>query len=178
MHIRETLDSELNEVLRVESQAFGYVKEAELVRGLLSDPSAKPVLSLLAFEKEQAVGHILFTKVGLEGSQRILSLSILAPLAVVPDAQKQGVGGKLIEKGLELLSKSGVDMVFVHGHPGYYPRYGFEPAWRYGLEAPYPIPQQYKDAWMVMALKPDVLGTIKGKVICSDELNKPEHWRE
>ena len=49
-------------------------------------------------------------------------------LAIVPDAQKQGIGGKLIEQGLEFLSKSRVDLVFVLGHPEFYPRYGFKPA--------------------------------------------------
>jgi putative acetyltransferase len=147
-------------------------------RDLLHDLSAKPVLSLLGFQKNLALGHILFTTAQLSGSQGSASIVILAPLAIVPDAQKQGIGGKLIEKGLELLSKSGVDLVFVLGHPEYYPRYGFKPAGDFGFEAPYPIPDVHANAWMVQALRLGVIGSVSGKVICADALNKPEHWRE
>ena len=178
LQIREAVETDLNDVLSIERLAFGYDKEANLVRDLLRDPSAKPLLSLLAFKKDRAVGHILFTTARLSGTQETASIVILAPLAIVPDAQKQGIGGKLIEQGLELLSKSGVDLVFVLGHPGYYPRYGFKPAGHLGFEAPYPIPDKYAGAWMVQAFRSGVIGTVSGKVICADELNKPEHWRE
>jgi len=178
MFIREASDSDLNDVLFVERVAFGHDKEAELVRDLLNDPSAKPVLSLLALRDERALGHILFTTARLTKTQDTVSTAILAPLAIVPDAQKQGIGGKLIERGLQLLSKSGVDLVFVLGHPGYYPRHGFKPAGHLGFEAPYPIPDEAADAWMVKALRPDAIGSVSGKVMCSDALNKPEHWRE
>jgi len=149
-----------------------------LVRELLHDHSAKPVLSLLAFKQDRAVGHILFTTARLFGTKDTASIVILAPLAIVPDAQKQGIGGRLIEQGLGLLSKSRVDLVFVLGHPEYYPRYGFKPAGHLGFEAPYPIPDEHADAWMVQALRPGVIGSVSGKVICADALNKPEHWRE
>lgn len=178
MYIRKASHLDLDEVLYVERLAFSNDKEAELVRGLLNDPSAQPVLSLLAFKGNRAVGHILFTAASLTETQRPVSIAILAPLAVVPDSQKQGIGGKLIKKGLGLLSEACIDLVFVLGHPEYYPRYGFEPAGQLGFEAPYPIADQHADAWMVQALRPDVIGSVNGKVICADALNKPEHWRE
>ena len=178
MKIREASDSDLNDVLSVEKEAFGYDKESNLVKDLLSDSSARPLYSLLAFNDDRAVGHVLFTSARLEGAQNGVSISILAPLAVIPDLQKQGVGGKLIERGLKHLADSGVDLVFVLGHPDYYPRYGFKPAGVQGFEAPYPIPEEHADAWMVQELRPGVLGSVTGKVRCADMLNKPEHWRE
>ena len=176
MFIREALDSDLNDVLSVESLAFGRDDEAELVRALLGDPSAQPILSLLAFRDNRAVGHILFTAAHLTNNQN--KIALLAPLAVVPDAQKQGIGGKLIEKGLQLLSQSGVDLVFVLGHPEYYPRYGFKPAGRLGFEAPYAIADEHADAWMVQALRPGIIGSVDGQIICANVLNKPEYWQE
>ncbi|MEM9163741.1 MAG: N-acetyltransferase [Cyanobacteria bacterium P01_F01_bin.4] len=176
--IRAALESDLDDVLFVEQAAFGHDDEAELVRALLEDPSAQPVLSLLAFQDDLAVGHILFTTAHLTSPQTTISIALLAPLAVVPDAQQQGIGGQLIERGLQLLSTSGIDLVFVLGHPDYYPRHGFQPAGQLGFEAPYPIPAEHADAWMVQALRPDVIGTISGKVVCADALNKPEYWRE
>ncbi len=177
MRIREATDSDLEDVLFVECAAFGSDEEANLVQDLLGDASAKPVVSLLAFKENQAVGHILFTRVSLEIESQ-LSMSILAPLAVVPEAQKQDVGGELIKHGLQVLSKSGIDLVFVLGHPEYYPRHGFKPAGKLGFEAPYPIPDKDSDAWMVQALSPGAIGSIKGKVICADKLNDPKYWRE
>ncbi len=178
LQIREAVETDLSDVLLIERLAFGYDKEANLVRDLLHDPSAKPVLSLLGFINDRAVGHILFTAARISGTQDTASMAILAPLAILPDIQKQGIGGKLIEQGLELLSRSGVDLVFVLGHPEYYPRYGFKPAGHLGFEAPYPIPDEHAGAWMVQALRSGVIGTVSGKVICADTLNKPEHWSE
>ncbi|MDJ0898060.1 MAG: N-acetyltransferase [Xenococcus sp. MO_188.B8] len=178
MLIREATDSDLNDMLSVERLAFGRDEEAELVRALLNDPSAKPILSLLAFKGDLAVGHILFTTAHLTNNQKTTAIALLAPLAVVPDAQKQGIGGKLIARGLQLLSRSGIDLVFVLGHPEYYPRHGFKPAGCLGLEAPYPIAHENSDAWMVQALRPGVIGSVYGKVICADALNKPEYWQE
>ncbi len=177
MRIAEASDADLEDVLFVERMAFGQDEEAELVRALLDDPSARPLLSLLAYEEERPVGHILLTAAQLEGAAHV-SVAILAPLAVVPDSQGRGIGGALIERGIELLSESGVELVFVAGHPDYYPRHGFEPAGSLGFAAPHPIPDKDADAWMVRALTPGVIGSVRGKVICADALDKPEHWRE
>jgi len=177
MDIRTATDADFDDVLAVEREAFGEEDEAELVRALLDDASARPVLSLLAFQGNRVVGHILFTRGRLQAHPQ-LSLAILAPLAVVPDAQNQGIGGKLIAHGLGLLTASGVDLVFVLGHPGYYPRHGFTPAGKLGLQAPYPIPEKDADAWMVQALRPGVIGSVSGTVLCADALDKPEYWRE
>jgi putative acetyltransferase len=176
MRIVEASSPDLEEVLHVERLAFGGDAEAGLVRDLLGDPSAQPLLSLLAREAEQPVGHILFTAARLQGQQRDTSVSILAPLAVVPDAQRQGIGARLIEHGVEQLRARGVGLVFVLGHPEYYPRHGFEPALRHGLAAPYPISPE--DAWMVRALRGDVLGRVHGAVACADVMDRPEYWRE
>lgn len=174
--IRTTTEADRDNVYRVESQAFGYDKEAILVDSLLGDSTAEPRVSLLAFENDQAIGHILFTAGKIDGSKR--KISLLAPLSVVPGSQGKGVGGKLIEAGLKLLAEMGVELVFVLGHPGYYPKFGFIPAHTYDLKAPYPIPDRYADAWMVQALNGTELSSVRGKFVCADELNKPEHWRE
>ena len=112
MQIRETSNSDLESILAVETAAFGGGTEAELVRRLLADPSARPTVSLVAFEDDRAVGHILFTAARLSGHQGTVAVSLLAPLAVVPEAQGRGIGGRLIESGLQLLSEAGVGLVF------------------------------------------------------------------
>jgi putative acetyltransferase len=178
MYIRETSDADLNDILRVEGAAFDGGKEVEFTRALLADSTAKPLLSLMAFIDDQPAGHILFTAARLVNSSPEVVVSFLAPLAVVPMFQRRGVGGSLIKDGLERLSRSGVDLVFVVGHPQYYPRHGFTPAGKLGFEMPYPMSAEHADAWMVRALRPDVIGSVSGKVVCCDTLNKPELWQQ
>ncbi len=176
VRIDEAVASDLGSVLAVERAAFGGDEEAGLVYDLLNDPSAKPLLSLLAREGDRAVGHILFTAARLDGADRHVSVAILAPLAVAPEYQRIGIGGSLIEEGIAHLASSGVELVFVLGHPHYYPRHGFVPAGRLGLSAPYPI--EPEDAWMVRALRQGVIGDVRGMVMCAHAMDKPEYWRE
>jgi putative acetyltransferase len=178
MQIRQTTQADLTDILHIEREAFGAEKAIdELTKNMLSDPTATPLLSLLACIKGQPVGHILFTTAHLAGNPE-LKVSILAPLAVLPDFQRQGVGAALIKTGLGILQKSGVDLVFVLGHPTYYPRSGFMSAGKYGFEAIYSIPEKDADAWMVQALRPNLLGSVSGRVMPCEALRKPEHWRE
>ena len=180
MLIRETRSHDFDASMDVETSAFGHAKEAALVAELLSDPSAEPLLSLLAFHDNSAVGHILFSKARFakqNGPQPLMH--ILAPLAVKPDYQKQGIGGLLIAEGLKLLRESGSELAFVLGHKEYYPRHGFIPdAESLGFSAPYPIPAEHAEYWMVQPLTPKGLEAGRGKILCSDALQKPEHWRE
>jgi len=178
MDIREALETDLQDVLAVERAAFSQEEEAELVRVLLLDPSARPFYSLLAFQGDQAVGHILFTAATLAKSGQNVTAVILAPLAVAPSHQKQGVGAALVARGLELLDVAGVELVFVFGDPGYYSRFGFAPAGQLGFAPPYPVPEEYADAWMVRALRPGLMGAVSGTVTPAEALRKPEYWRE
>jgi putative acetyltransferase len=177
--IRETGIKDFNDIMQVEEQAFGYDKEAKLTADLLKDKTAEPILSLLAFHMNKAVGHILFTRVHINKISSQPLLHILAPLAIKPEYQKQGIGGMLIIDGLKRLKEMGSELVFVLGHTDYYPKFGFIPnADKIGFSAPYPIPDEYANAWMVQSLNTKGLSVSKGQVICAKELDKLEHWRE
>ena len=169
--------SDMDDVFYVIRAAFDSDEEANLVRDLLGDTSAQPVVSLLALQEDRPLGHILFTRARLEPDVS-LSISILAPLTVVPRAQNKGIGGKLVVFGCQVLSKSGTGLVFVLGHPAYYPRFGFKPAGNLGFDAPYPIPAENTDAWMVKPLRSGTIDSYRGKVMVADAFNKPEYWRE
>lgn len=182
LYIQETNHLDKKEIKQIHQFAFGSEKGpviANLALNLLEDKTAKPILSLGAFENEKMLGNVIFTKVDLSLTDQIVSAQILAPLAVLPDYQNKGIGQKLIQQGLKQLKSAGVDFVFVLGHSDYYPKSGFiKDAKFLGFEAPYPIPKEASDAWMVLALKPNLFGKIKGKVLCCEVLGKPEHWRE
>ena len=177
MNIIETTPADIKDILFVEGEALQRDSEVNITRDMLSDPSAEPRVSLLVFVNNQPVGHILFTRGYIEGNPRI-SVSFLAPLAVIPDFQKQGIGGALIKEGIKRLTKMDIDLVFVIGHPEYYPRFGFTPASKLGFQPTYPLPAEVADSWMVLALRPNIVGVISGKVICCDVMNKPEVWHQ
>jgi putative acetyltransferase len=181
MNIQEA-STDLSAVLEVERLAFGPEQAPEivaLVAALLHDPTAAPRLSLLAYRDDRPVGHVLFTHARISPAEEAPSAAILAPLAVIPECQSQSIGGRLIQEGLRRLRESGVDLVFVLGHPAYYPRrHGFQPAGVHGLDAPYPIFEKNADAWMVQKLRAGVLGSAKGTVIGADSLDRPECSQE
>ena len=177
--IRTSTDSDLPAVSQIIQSAFPgrHGDEiAELTRNLIKDPTAQPHLSLLAGLDDKPAGHILFTPVEITGKPR--SAAILAPLSVVPELQSQGIGGRLIREGLRMLAETGTELVFVLGHPGYYPRHGFIPAGTHGFDAPYPIPDEVADAWMVQELSSGAMEGGGGKIKCADALNDPQYWRE
>lgn len=181
MRIRKAVEMDKPGILHVHQRAFGEGEGGEisqLVDNLFEDATARPSFSFVAVEDDMVVGHILFTKGVIIGAGEGVSAQILAPLAVLPEYQGKGIGGLLVKAGMDELSKAGVKLVFVLGHPGYYPRFGFSPAGELGFEAPYPIPDEHAGAWMVRELFPGIIGLEKGKVKCSEVLNEPEHWRE
>lgn len=179
--IRHSNNSDLPGLLAVNETAFGPDEGPEivdLVVNLLKDPTAEPFLSLVATDEDVIVGHILFTKVTITPQIKGLRAVILAPLAVHPEMQNRGVGGSLIEESFKRLTQSEDDLVFVLGHPEYYPKFGFQPAGVRGFEAPYHIPQKHADAWMVHELGPGIIKQVSGKVQCAHALDQPQYWQE
>ncbi len=93
----------------------------------------------------------------------------------MPDYQNQGIGTELVKKGLQLLAESGNHLVFVLGHPNYYPKHGFIPATKQGYQSPYPLAEQNQPAWMVKQLQTETIGSNSGKITFCNELNKPQY---
>ena len=181
LKIRKSTEPERKEILNIHHLSFGKEKGpviAKLVDDLLNDETAMPILSLVAVENNKLIGHILYTKAVVTQTEISISAQILAPLAILPEEQKKGIGEKLINEGLKLLKVSGTELVFVLGHPTYYPRCGFIPAGEQGFEAPYPIPEEHAGAWMIQELNGNALKYASGQVQCSRILNEPQHWRE
>lgn len=175
--IKEATPNDLESIIDIETKAFQSEEEAQLVIDLQNDPTAQPMLSLLAWDGKKAIGHILFTKAGLK-TQPEIKAYLLAPMAVLPNYQKKGIGQKLIYAGFEILEQQGVDLVFVLGHPTFYPKVGFlNNAGFLGFEAPYPIPDQHANAWMVKYLVENLM-FMKDQVICAKTFDKPELWVE
>jgi len=159
--IRSERREDLEAIHEVNRLAFGQEDEALLVRSIRNSSHFIPELSLVASQKGQIVGHILFSMISIEGQHGIKPVLSLAPMAVHPEVQNQGIGSKLVREGLKRCRNLRHEIVIVIGHPHYYPRFGFVPAGQKGLEAPFPVPDE---AFMVLELAPKALAGIKGMV--------------
>lgn len=133
---------------RVNRLAFDGPDEAVLVDRLRDSNAFIPQLSVVAEENGTIVGHILFTRLQLDPptTTRVISL---APMAVLPELQRRGIGSALVRHGLEVARELGEELVVVIGHPAYYPRFGFTPASGLGLTNPFPAPD---DAFLALPL--------------------------
>ena len=67
---------------------------------------------------------------------------MLAPIAVIPELQKQGIGGKLIKKGIKKAKELEFDSIIVVGHKDYYPKFGFQKASQWGMKCPFEVPDE------------------------------------
>lgn len=154
MKVRLENEGDYSAVFQLNASAFPSEAEAQLVENLRR--VATPSLSLVAEEKGEVVGHILFTPVSIPGFPE-LKLMGLAPMAVTPNRQRQGIGSALVLAGLTFCRDQGVDAVVVLGHPAYYPKFGFSPSSKFGISCEYDVPEE---VFMLAELEPNAL---KGK---------------
>lgn len=158
MQIREERTSDQDAVYAVNTAAFPSNEEAELVNRLRK--TADPIIFLVAERQGVVVGHILFTPVTLD-SDASLNLMGLAPMAVLPDFQRHGIGSALIDAGLAQCQQLGVGAVVVLGHAEYYPKFGFVPSIQFGITSEYDVPD---DVFMITELVKDYLRDQHGTI--------------
>lgn len=167
MIIRRERPEDLIEVRHINLSAFETETEAKLVDGLRN--RGIPLISLVAEEGGTLVGHILFSPVTLECGGENISIAGLAPMAVLPEWQRKGVGSRLVEEGLRQCRNAGYDAVVVLGHPEYYPRFGFVPSTDYGIKSEYEVPAE---VFMIRELKDEVLANCRGTVKYDEAFNQ------
>ncbi|MFB2772905.1 GNAT family N-acetyltransferase [Pelatocladus sp. BLCC-F211] len=142
-------------------EAFGQVKIAELVDIIRKSENFIPELSLIAVENLEVLGHILFSQIIIETPNQTIPSLALAPLAVKPSHQRQGIGSRLVEAGLSKCREFDYPVVIVVGEPAYYQRFGFQTAGKFGLRSSLSFPDE---VFMVLELKPAALTNIIGTV--------------
>jgi putative acetyltransferase len=172
MIIRSEEPQDIAAIRIVNEQAFGGSAEANAIEQLRE--RGQLVLSLVALiadpadRADRVVGHLLFTPIVIEAPGRSWPGLGLAPLAVRPEYQRQGIGSALMVEGLAQCRAAGHERVIVLGHPDYYPRFGFERASRYGVRFEFDAPDE---ACMILALRPGALDGVHGVAKYQPEWN-------
>ena len=145
-------------VREIVTAAFGQDVEARLVDALRG--GGPPEISLVAEDESGiVVGHVFFSGVRVGAKER--PAIALAPVSVVPARQSDGIGAELCRRGLEACRDLGENVVFVLGHPDYYPRFVFEPARPHGL---FYQSKEFDAAFFVAELEPGALAGFEGEV--------------
>jgi putative acetyltransferase len=156
VRVRAETDSDYEAVRAINVGAFGGPDEADLVDRLRRDGAV--VASLVAENDERiVVGHILFTRLTVRTEHGNVNAVALAPMAVLPEHQRQRVGSALVRQSIRVLSDLGEQIVVVVGHPDYYPRFGFSADLARGLRSAFSGP-----AFMALELRPGALQGVTG----------------
>ncbi len=179
--IREGLPADRDEIERCYRRAFPDEDLAPLAMELMGQPTwGEPsgVLNLVAVAENNIVGHVAFTKctVELAGAQTPSgrTVALLAPLAVDPDHQRQGIGSALVKEGSRRLTGEGVAAVLTLGDPAYYRRLGFSPD--HQIAAPYSLPAEWHTAWQCMVLAEPSPSALEGTLVIPPLWRRPELW--
>lgn len=162
MQIRQERPEDYDAVCEVVKKAFESAEhsdgnEQDLVAALRKTQEFIPELSLAAEVDGKIVGYVLFTKLGM-GAHTELAL---APLAILPEYQKQGIGTALIQAGHKIAVGLGYHYSVVLGSETYYPRTGYVPAKEFGIEAPFEVPDENFMAVKLCEYLESVEGVVK-----------------
>lgn len=158
--IRPETSADHESIRHVNRLAFGQDAEARLVDALRVGGYVR--LSLVAERAGQVVGHILFSDLPIITRAGTVPVLALAPMAVLPELQRQGIGSALVRRGLEACRKQDHRVVVVLGHAHFYPRFGFSPKLATNLESPF----SSGDSFIAVELVPGALDGVAGRV-CS-----------
>ena len=124
--IRDEISEDIEAITDVTVSAFETLelseKTEQFIIWALREAGALTI-SLVAEVDGQVIGHIAFSPVSIsDGTQGWFGLG---PVSVVPEYQRQGVGGALIKEGMARLRTLKAKGCCLVGHPGYYTRFGF-----------------------------------------------------
>lgn len=142
-----------------------------LVHDLMSGADTNDLHGFVAFEQEQIVGCIIFTKLSFGSTVKAF---LLSPVAVDTAHQGSGIGQELINFGIRRLGELGVEVIFTYGDPNYYSRVGFEHVSQEVAKAPFGL--AHPEGWLGQALGGGSLERPLGQACCVEAFNDPRYW--
>ena len=176
MNIRLAQETDLDSILKVIETAFSDEENKvimNLAQELHQETTSPSIKSLVAEVDNQVIGYVSCSPIYLKSDSGIVGY-ILAPLAVSPEHQKQGVGSNLINAGIDMLIKDGVGVLMVYGDPAYYGRFGFNEEIGHSFLPPYTL--QYPFGWTGVMLNDTPVPEKPIQFECVSALSKPDLW--
>jgi len=176
MHIRTATSLDRDDILETYLCTFPEGEKdivSKIAIDLLFESTTPQTISLVAEDDNAVIGHVAFSPVIIDSDDNLKGY-ILAPLAVIPDYQKQKIGAKLVEKGIQTLLKMKANILFVYGDPEYYGRFGFSTN-----VAEKFIPQhklEYPSGWQAIILNQFSIKNSTSNLVCVASLNDPKLW--
>jgi len=168
--IRKEEEKDHKQIYEVNKLAFQQENEGKLIEKIRNTENFIPELSIVAEIDNRIVGHILFSKIKIVGKSVYESLA-LAPMAVIPEFQKKGIGSELVKIGIKMAKKLGFDSIIVIGHKEYYPKFGFQRASKWNIKCPFEVPDE---VFMAIELTEKAFEGKAGTVEYPDEFNEVE----
>lgn len=160
--IRPERMGDVSQISEVNFQAFNNQEnESKLVELIRQSDNFIPELSLVADKDGKLIGHILISTIDLLTAQGSVPTLGLAPMAVKPGYQQQGIGSELVKQALESCKALGYKHIFVLGHPKFYPKFGFVPSKKFDISPPFPVPEE---VFMALELTEGSLAGLHGKI--------------
>lgn len=164
--IRAERSDDYPTVTDVVKRAYATVRYSDhrehiMVERLREADAYVPALSLLAEIGGQAVGHVLLTKAYIRDNRSSVATLALAPLSVVPEFQRQGVGKHLVHSAHELAAALGFETILLVGISSYYPQFGYERLSHYPIALPFNAPDEN---CLILKLRPGALDGVAGRV--------------
>jgi putative acetyltransferase len=162
IEIREERPEDITAIREVNDRAFGQEQEGRIVDALRANGAA--VLSLVAVVDDRVVGHIFYSPITVGE----VTGAALAPMAVLPEQQRRGIGSRLVECGNQKLKLAGYPFIIVLGHPEFYPRFGFVPANTRDIKCEWDVPAE---AFMLLVLDEARMKGVSGLAKYRDEFS-------
>jgi putative acetyltransferase len=167
VRVREETPEDAPAIRKVNELAFGRTQEAGIVDALRG--TCDEFLSFVADCDEEVVGHILFTPATIETARGTVRGMGLAPMAVLPERQRHGIGSALVRHALAVIRERSCPFVIVLGHPEYYPRFGFEPASGRSIKSQWEgVPDE---AFMILVMDQHAMDGVSGIARYRDEFD-------
>ncbi len=174
IRIAKNLDDEgVREIYHLAFPAGEREIVSKLAINLLFEESTPLIISIVAENESDVVGHIAFSPVSFDKDVDLQGY-LLAPLGVKPEYQGLRIGSRLIENGIQRLSKLGINILFVYGDPKYYSRFGFTVDAAYQYTPPYKL--QYPYGWQAIVLNEFEMARSPEKISCVASLCDQELW--
>jgi putative acetyltransferase len=163
VEIREERPDDVAAVRDLNRRAFGQDQESNIIDALRANGAA--LLSLVATVNDRVVGHIMYSPLSIGGN---VKGAALGPMGVLPEYQRQGIGGKLIEAGNRKLKDADCPFIIVVGHADYYARFGFRPAREHGIKCQWDVPD---NVFMLLILDQAEMEGVSGLAKYRDEFS-------